>query len=464
MSSKNDKPITITSFFTAVFNLMNAILGAGIVGLPYAASNLGYIFFGIMIIIVGLIALYDIDLLLRLCKRLGTTSYEKIAVLSYGNFGKIYTCLVIFLHTLFAMCGFMFMVRYEGPPLIEGIIGYEKTCEGDDDLTGKPWYLNGTYLVFITIIGIVAPLASLKNIDFLGYTSGLGMFCMLAFTAVVIVYKFLITCPVTAYDGAQDFFETFSNISSNSGNSEENSNSNCTVEDLYEDYAIEFYDLAQNQTCGAKSFTWTGQSVYALPNMLFAFQCHASCLPIYAELPKKSIKLMMKISFTAISAVLIIYCLCSYFAYFTWYNVTMEEVLMMYTSLNPSDPLIIIARLCILICVILSAPLLHYPCRKSVIKLFWKDDVEFSWIRHLLIMICILILVTVLVILLPGIQVIFGYAGAITANSLMLILPNLFYFKNGEPEKKVKRYVSLVAAVIGIIIMVGNTILLALEG
>ena len=42
MSSDNDKPITITSFFTAVFNLMNAILGAGIVGLPYAASNLGY--------------------------------------------------------------------------------------------------------------------------------------------------------------------------------------------------------------------------------------------------------------------------------------------------------------------------------------------------------------------------------------------------------------------------------------
>ena len=176
---------------------------------------------------------------------------------------------------------------------------------------------------------------------------------------------------------------------------------------------------------------------------------------------------MHKVSITAIFAVLAIYCLCSYFAYFTWYNLTMEEVLMMYTSLDASDPMIITARICTLTCVILSAPLLHFPCRKAVTKLFWSDDVEFSWIRHLSIMVVILALVTILVVFLPGIQIIFGYAGAITANSLMLILPNLFFYKMGPISKKngergFKHYLSLAIAIIGLVIMIGNTILLAL--
>merc|ERR1719220_615579 len=201
--------------------------------------------------------------------------------------------------------------------------------------------------------------------------------------------------------------------------------------------------------------------------MLFSFQCHASCLPIFAELANGSEKdaarrQMLRVSVTAIVSVIIIYCLSAYFAYFTWYNLTLEEVLMMYSSLDARDPLIITARICILTCVILSAPLLHYPCRKAVTKLFWKDNIEFSWVRHLSIMVAILTTVTVLVIFLPGIQIIFGYAGAITANSLMLILPNLFFYKVAPTNNRLKVYVSLMVAVIGILVMIGNTVLLAL--
>ena len=441
---------------------MNAILGVGIVGLPYALSNLGYVFFGILIILVALIALYDIDLLLLLCNKLETTSYERIATLSYGNIGKIYTCVMLFLHTLFAICGFMFTVRYEMPPLIEGIIGYEKSCGSSDD-DSKPWYLEGNLLVLITMLVIVLPLSTFRNIDFLGYTSGIGMLCMIVFTGIITAYKFIITCPVTNYKGADSFFNKYDEIENNP---------NCSVESVFEDYAVEFYDLSQNQTCQSETFVVNSNTAFAIPTLLFSFQCHASCLPIYSELAilgnfQAARKTMHKVSITAIFAVLAIYCLCSYFAYFTWYNLTMEEVLMMYTSLDASDPMIITARICTLTCVILSAPLLHFPCRKAVTKLFWSDDVEFSWIRHLSIMVVILALVTILVVFLPGIQIIFGYAGAITANSLMLILPNLFFYKMGPISKKngergFKHYLSLAIAIIGLVIMIGNTILLAL--
>ena len=82
---------------------------------------------------------------------------------------------------------------------------------------------------------------------------------------------------------------------------------------------------------------------------------------------------MMKVAIVAVSGVFTIYATVSYFAYFTWYNLTLEEVLMMYSSLDASDPLILIARGSLLLCVIFSTPLLHYPCRKAQTKLFWPD-------------------------------------------------------------------------------------------
>lgn len=146
---------------------------------------------------------------------------------------------------------------------------------------------------------------------------------------------------------------------------------------------------------------------------------------------------------------------------------------MMYTSLDPTDPMVIIARACILACVILSAPLLHFPCRKAQVKLFWADDVEFSWFRHLGLMVFNLVLVYVLVIFIPNIQIVFAYAGAITATSLMVILPSLFYFIDGpgvegdrysfSAKRTVKHWICFCVVIIGVFLMVGNTILIALE-
>ena len=114
-------------FFSSVFNLMNAILGAGIVSLPYAISNLGYVLFTVLLLLVAGVAIFSAELLLQVSKTLKSTSYEIIAEKSCGFFGKFYTCLVIYLHTLFAICGFMFMVRYEMPPLIRGIFDIENS-------------------------------------------------------------------------------------------------------------------------------------------------------------------------------------------------------------------------------------------------------------------------------------------------------------------------------------------------
>ena len=221
-------------------------------------------------------------------------------------------------------------------------------------------------MVLITIWGIVAPLAMARKIDFLGFTSGIGMACMCLFTLIIMAYKFILSCPIKSDKRAQGFIESFATF--------ENSNGTCAKENVFSEHAIHFHEsviIKDQQQCTPVAFTWNSQSVYAIPTMLFAFQCHASCLPVYTELKTPSRKNMLKVASTAVFAVWLIYSFVSFFSYFTFYNVTMEEVLMMYSSLDASEPLVLIARACCLICVIFSAPLLHYRKVYKKIK-FWK--------------------------------------------------------------------------------------------
>ena len=449
------KTSVLQNYISAVFNLMNAILGAGIVGLPYALANLGYWTFALALLLVASLALFSINLLLKICDVEKTSSYEKLASMAFGRPGLWYTCSVIFLHTMLAMCSFMFIVLYEGPTFIRGIIGQESTCDNLSEDGNTVWYLRGEILALIVVWIIVMPLAVAKNIDFLGKTSTIGMLAMIIFAVMIVVYKFIIECPVREWSGAASFFENYNNTLHTP---------NCSKEAVFKDYEIEFYEQSENQVCEAKAGVINGDSVYAIPTMLFAFQCHASCLPVYAELQDGSRLKMMKVAVIAVSGVFTIYMTVAYFSYFTWYNLTLEEVLMMYSSLDASDPLILIARGSLLLCVIFSTPLLHFPCRKAQTKLFWSDNVEFSWMRHLGLMLINLGIVSLVVCVVPGIQTLFGYGGAITANSLEIILPCLFYYRLGQdPKKSVLKIACLTIGIIGIGLMIFNTILIALD-
>lgn len=48
------------------------------------------------------------------------------------------------------------------------------------------WYFNGTYILLLVTLTIVVPLASLRHIGFLGYTSGFSISCMVFFTIVIV--------------------------------------------------------------------------------------------------------------------------------------------------------------------------------------------------------------------------------------------------------------------------------------
>jgi amino acid permease len=434
------------SMSLCVFNLMNAILGSGILGLANAVVNLGIVLFTMMLVGVSGLAFNSIRYLLELCDYTGVSSYEALGRAAFGAKGKAFTVINIFTHTLGAMCSFLFIVKYELPEVIRVIIGAEE-CD-------MAWYLDGNILVILVTIIVIVPLASAKNIGFLGYTSGFAMACMIFFTGVIVAEYWVIPCPVRNNTISLEAATDVHGLAHN-GTEEEGECASRTS-----DIFVELEHQLSIQTCDLKTFTWNSVSAYAIPTMIFAFQCHASVLPIKHKLQNPTQGRMKKVAVISIGNVFLLYFMSAFFGYLTFVSATGPELLLMYSEYNPTDPIILISRIMVLICVIFSTPLLHYPARKAIMEQFFEGQ-PFSWVRHLGIMAGILTTVNLLVIFVPTIRVVFGLAGATCASMLVIILPAVYYIRIAPGAlSKPKKMVAMALAIIGVLFMIFSMVLI----
>ncbi|XP_073098392.1 solute carrier family 38 member 6 isoform X4 [Manis javanica] len=131
------------SFGFSVFNLMNAIMGSGILGLAYVMAHTGILGFSFLLLVVALLASYSVHILLSMCIQTDGGGW-------YHNNSEYW----------------------------------------------RSWYLNGQTLLIIMCVGIVFPLTLLPKIGFLGYTSSLSFFFMVFFAVVIIIKKWSIPCPL----------------------------------------------------------------------------------------------------------------------------------------------------------------------------------------------------------------------------------------------------------------------------
>ncbi|XP_061405629.1 LOW QUALITY PROTEIN: probable sodium-coupled neutral amino acid transporter 6 [Lethenteron reissneri] len=408
----------------AVFNLTHAIMGSGILGLAYAMAQTGIVLFSLLLVLVASLAAYSIHLLLKLCQQSGVNSYEDLGTLALGRKGKIMAAGAIILQNIGAMSSYLFIIKSEMPKVIRGFLNYEPAANA--------WYMHGTYLLLLLALLVVLPLAFLPKIGFLGYVSCFSVFFMLFFTSCgkshrniphstsfppshplsssaapiipppptclqVIIKKFSVPCPLPPTNVTLGYYTLYNSNSSNS-----------------------------SDACSPKLFTLSLQSAYAIPTMAFSFLCHTSVLPIYCELQRPSTGKMQKVANTSISLAFIIYYLSAIFGYLTFYSSVSPELLEMYGLLTRHDSLVMSVRLCILMSVLLTVPLIHFPARKAVLKLV-ADGRPFSWLHHTLATLALITLVLILAIFVPNIKEVFGFVGATTSTCLLFIFPALFY-------------------------------------
>ena len=121
-----------------------------------------------------------------------------------------------------------------------------------------------------------------------------------------------------------------------------------------------------------------------MPTMTFSFVCHTAVLPIFAELKRQAKyffnvntdfvfsgcpKQMKKIASTSIAACFFLYFIASVFGYMTFYNYVQSDLLLTYNHSDPRNALTLVVRICVLIGVMLTLPLTHFPVTYHETKL-----------------------------------------------------------------------------------------------
>uniref|UniRef100_A0A8C3M1T4 Solute carrier family 38 member 1 n=1 Tax=Chrysolophus pictus TaxID=9089 RepID=A0A8C3M1T4_CHRPC len=167
-----------TSLGMSVFNLSNAIMGSGILGLAFALANTGIFLFSLLLVSVTLLSIYSIHLLLVCSKETGCMVYEKLGEQVFGTPGKMIVFGSTSLQNVGAMLSYLFIVKNELPSAIKFLMREEENFSA--------WYVDGRILVVAVTFGIILPLCLLKNLGYLGYTSGFSLSCMVFFLIVTV--------------------------------------------------------------------------------------------------------------------------------------------------------------------------------------------------------------------------------------------------------------------------------------
>lgn len=398
------------SFASSVFNLMNAIMGSGILGLAYSMANTGIAGFCILLVLVASLAAFSIHLLLKLCDQTGINSYEEVGEKALQKPGKVLVGISILVQNIGAMSSYLFILKSELPAAINSFVSSHSE--------GYTWYEDGRLLLILATLCVVLPLAVLPKIGFLGYTSSIAFCFMLYFAIVVVIKKWSIPCPLPQ---------------------------NMTIS-----AAVQLSNSSDAE-CTPKLFIITSKSGYAIPTMAFSFLCHTAILPIYCELDQPSKSKMQNITNVSIGLSFLVYLVSALFGYLTFYAHVDSELLLGYDKIMPHDIMVMVVRLAILFSVLLTVPLILFPARKAATLLLFGGR-PFTWLVHIISTVIILSAVLLLAIFVPDISHVFGVVGSTTSTCLMFVFPGIFYLKiNRGPLRSFNSIGAVLLVIFGLI-------------
>ncbi|TRY55280.1 hypothetical protein DNTS_015756 [Danionella cerebrum] len=305
------------SFMSSAFNLMNAIMGSGILGLSFAMANTGIIGFSILLMVVASLAAFSIHLLLLLCDQTGINSYEALGEKAFNRPGKFLVACTILIQNIGAMSSYLFIFKSEMPAAINGFIS--------TDTSGVP----GVHQ-----------------------------------QPLVPVHALL--------------------------------------------YCSRGYE----------------KMVHSLP----------AASKLHEELGTQPSKLrMQRVTNVGIFLSFVVYLISALFGYLTFYKHVESELLLGYDHYLPRDVLVMSVRIAILLAVLLTVPLIHFPARKALLMVC-RGERPFSWVSHTLACFFILTLVLLLAIFVPDIRNVFGVIGSTTSTCLLFVYPGMFYLRiSSEP-------------------------------
>lgn len=390
------------SWISSVINLVNTILGAGLLAMPSALSKMG-ILLGIFIIAwAGLTAGFGLYLQSRCARYIdrGTASFAALSQITYPNLSIIFDA-AIAIKCFGVGVGYLIIIGDLMPGVVQG---FSPGATEIGFLVDRQFWITAFML-------IVIPLSFLRRLDSLKYTSIIALISI-AYIVILVLAHFI---------------------------------KGDTIQDR-----------------GAiRIFKWAGPipTLAAFPVIVFAYTCHQNMFSILNEIFDNSHFRTTSVISVSIGSACLLYILVAITGYLSYGDNVGGNIVNMYPPTVAST----IGRLAIVILVMFSYPLQVHPCRASVDAcLKWRParrsrqnnetspsrnallnpvkpgssliKLEMSDLRFAILTTFIIVLSFIVAMTVSSLEKVLAYVGSTGSTTISFILPGLFYYKISSPD------------------------------
>ncbi|KAI8969563.1 AAAP amino acid permease [Trametes punicea] len=359
----------------SVANMANSILGAGIIGLPYAVRQAGF-FTGIMLL-VALCAVTDwtIRLIVVNAKLSGQNSYIGIMNHCFGSSGRAAVSFFQFAFAFGGMCAFGIIIGDTIPHVIRSIFPNLYRVPVLSLLTRRQ------FVIALCTICVSYPLSLYRDIHKLSRASGLALVGMMIIVTSVLV------------EGTH------------------------VSPDLMGD--------------PSKRFTFLGDGVFqAIGVISFAFVCHHNSLLIYGSLRTPTLDRFNRVTHISTFISLIACCTLAISAYLVFTDKTQGNIL---NNFSATDTLINVARFCFGLNMFTTLPLELFVCREVIEQYFFENE-PFNMQRHVFFTTAILCSSMIISMITCDLGVMLEITGGASATALAFIFPAACYLQLKAPS------------------------------
>ena len=350
-----------SSMLAGYANLLNTVVGGGILSLPYAFQSSGIVMGTVNQLAFGIASWCGSFLLLDALRLVNgrVNSYEDLAMLSLGRPGRLAYNLSALINCYGACVSYMVAAADVIPSLLQEM-GFT---------VGR-----APALIGLTVL-IVFPLSTLHEISALRFASGL---------AIVIYTMFAVTLGCLAAQAGTSPFSASATLL----------------------YATSPADL-----------------IRAIPLCAFAFVHQTSLFPIYQEIHNPSPSRMQAIVTAAVGTAAAIYLFTSFAAVARFGSEIKGDILINLGTID-SD-FVRVIRLAFGISLCLTFPCLHYAARRSLDQLVFGRRIGSTTPRtRLFALTCLLVGSSLCIALaVERVEIVFGFTGAIASTMLSYVLP-----------------------------------------
>ncbi|KAF2742499.1 hypothetical protein M011DRAFT_472212 [Sporormia fimetaria CBS 119925] len=377
-------------------NMANSIIGAGIIGQPYAFRNAGLVSGTVLLVGLTLVVDWTIRLIVINSKLSGANSFQTTVEHCFGKSGLVAISLAQWLFAFGGMVAFCVIVGDTIPRVIHALFPslHEKSFL---------WlFTDRRAMIILFILGISYPLSLYRDISKLAKASGLALFSMIIIIITVLTQSFRVPSDLRGPLRGHLFIHS--------------------------------------------------EITEAIGVISFAFVCHHNSLLIYGSLRKPTIDRFARVTHysTAISMVACLaMALCGFL---TFGSKTVGNVLNNF----PRDNIMVnIARLCFGLNMLTTLPLEAFVCRE-VMNNYWFPDEPYHPNRHIIFTTSLVLSAMMISLMTCDLGVVFELFGATSACALAYILPPLCYMKLAK--RSAKTYAAGAVVVFGCLVMVTSVL------